>query len=485
MAETTLQTDRLRLFAFAGAESSLRYVALLRAFDRAREAHELVLGAEQVAGWLEDAGPAEQLLPALDQLSAWGVLERSQDASHVRSLAEYRRRRSRYQLSEGGLRAWIAVRDVLDADPRPTELRRLAFASLVESLRSLAAAVAADEAESVNRHLHALDREVAELAERSTRFSVGLASSLRAAEAEPEVFLAFKDRLIAHIDAFSSALQAWMPELAAGVRAISDVPKMLRLATTAEDTGALRDAAERHQHWARAWSGVEAWFLRSEAGPCRAEQLDLTATASIGELLSLLRRVAEARRSGVSRATQLESLAGWMGSAGDDDARALFQAVFLFQPTAWMRTFHDDVRLIEPGLSWTQATPEPISQTLRRHGRTAAGGRVAAVRDASLAEHGLRQRAADERAHRRSAGEAVLVAVSQERPLQPDELAVVLRLLGRALSTGAAQRSRVGQGQGIVLTLEPAPGIDSVITATSGQVRLPGTRVTLHGGGAV
>lgn len=483
MPEAALQAERLRLFSFAGAEASARYVAILRAFDRAREAHELVLGAEQVAGWFEDETPPDALLTALDQLASWGVLERSQDAGRVRTLAEYRRRRSRYQLTESGLRAWQAVRDVLDADPRPTELRRLTFASLVDTLTALAAAVAVDDADAVNRHLHGLDRELAELAERSSRFSVGLASSLRAAEAEPEVFLVFKDRLLTHVEAFSAALQAHLPALAAGVRAVqtAGVARMLTLATAAEDATALGDADSRRAHWARAWSGVEAWFQRAPDGLCRAEHLDRSATAGIRELLSLLRRVIDARRTGVSRATQLESLAGWLARASDTDARALWQAALQVQPAAWMRTFLEDPGAVEPGTPWGEAPAEPISQSLRRHGRTASPGRVPVARDAGLAAAGLRRRAEEDRAARRRLADSVLEAVAQARPLSPDELTVVLRLLSRALATGAAQRARGGAGDGLVITLTPAPGVVSVLTATTGQLQVPGARITLQG----
>jgi uncharacterized protein (TIGR02677 family) len=482
-----LEQDRLRLFRFAGgADNGSLYVGVLRAFDRGRERHELVVGPDRVAELLDGAAfDADELQRALDQLVDWGVLERSQDGARVRSLSDFRRRRSRYGLSPMGLSAWTAVRGVLEADPQPPELRRLAFASLLDALHGLADAVAAGDAEGTNRRLHETDRTLAELAERSTRFSVGLASALRSAEATPELFLAFKDRLLAHVDAFLATLQAHLPALAIAVARVEDagVERMLELATSAEAADALASPSVRRAHWAACWQGVVAWFGRGD-GPSKAEQLDFSATAGIRELLALLRRVVEARREGVSRATQLESLGAWLGRLDDAAARAVFQAALSVRTVRWLRTYREDPRAIEPGTSWRTAPPEPVSHSLRHHGRQGSTGRPAPVRDVDLLDALLRRKLTAERNAARHAGAAVIHAVDQQRPLTPDELRAVLGLLGRALATGVPQRSRIGREGGLVLHLEPDPEVTSLLVAETGTVRLPGARLSLAGGGA-
>lgn len=476
-----LEHDRLRLFRFAGAENGSLYVRLLRGLDRGRESYELFVGPERIAE-LAEGEPlgADELQRALDQLVDWNVLERSQDGARVRTLADFRRRRSRYGLSSTGLAAWTAVRGLLDADPQPPELRRLAFASLLDALHALAVAVQCGDAEATNRHLHDTDRTLSELAERSTRFSVGLASALRSAEATPELFLTFKDRLLAHLDAFLVALQGHLPGLAVAVSAVESagVERMLDLATQAESADAIAAADVRRAHWAACWLGVVAWFGRS-AGPNKAEQLDLSATTGIRELLALLRRVVEARREGVSRATQLESLATWLQGLDDPSARALFQAALSVRTVRWLRTFREDPRAIEPGLSWRIAPPDPISHSLRHHGRQGSTGRAPPVREVELLDAMLRRRVAANREAARQVGASVLHAVEQGRPLTADELRTVLDLLGRALATGAPQRGRLGREGGLVLRLDPDPHVTSLLVAEHGTIQVPNARLTL------
>lgn len=485
-ARTALEQNRLRLFRFAGAENGAAYVRVLRAMDRARESYELVMGTDRV-GELLDAPPifADELVRTLDQLVEWGVLERSQDGARVRTLADFRRRRSKYGLTPMGLAAWTAVRTLLDAEPQAPELRRLAFASLLDALAALAASTRAGDADATNRHLHDTDRTLVELADRSVRFSVGLASTLRSIEATPELFLALKDRILAHLDAFLGALQAHLPSLAAAIVAVEEagVERMLDLATAAEARDAITDAAVRRAHWAACWRGVVGWFGVGE-GASRAEQLDRSTTAGIRELLALLRRVVEARREGVSRAMQLESLAGWLGELDDAGARALFQAALSLGAVRWLRTYRDDPRAVEPGTSWRAAPPEPVSHSVRQRGRHGSPGRPAPVRNVELLDARLRQHVARDRDAARRAGASVLEAVAQRRPLTRAELDKVLSLLARALATGAPQRTRLSREAGMVLELAPDPGIVSRIVAEHGAVELFGARLTLGGGAA-
>jgi uncharacterized protein (TIGR02677 family) len=483
---TPLESDRLRLFTFAAAPESERYTALLRAFDHALEAHHRVLGTDDVSHWLREAVgngvPNEVLTPALDQLTAWGLLERSRDQTRASSLAEYRLRHSRYQFSDMGLRAWRAVRDLIDADPSPPELRRLAFAALAEGLDALREAVRVADAEAVNRRLHGLDREVAELAERSSRFSVGIASVMRATEAEPQLFLELKDRLLAHIEAFSASLQTQLPSLASGVRGVQQagVDRMIDLATQADAVGAMATSAARRAHWVRAWSGIEAWFLPSGDGASRAELLDRATTASIRELLALLRRTLDARRRGVSRATELEALAARLHSADDADARALFNAAFQVHGQRWIRTYRDDAAVGGVGTSWHDAPPEPVHASLRQRGRAPSPGRTPPIRDATLGERRLRDQTTERETERRRLAHRVIEAVQQHRLLTEAELAALLRVVGRALSTRVTSRARIATTPGLTVELEPAPGVRSVLGAVSGRVLLDDLRVRLR-----
>lgn len=83
-----VRDDRLRLFSFATAEKRTHYLWVLRAFDHARGNYTVLLHAGDVETVLNriaadgsgDVPEASDLPALLEQLHAWGVLERSYDA---------------------------------------------------------------------------------------------------------------------------------------------------------------------------------------------------------------------------------------------------------------------------------------------------------------------------------------------------------------------------------------------------------------------
>ncbi|MDZ7732579.1 MAG: DUF2397 family protein [Acidimicrobiia bacterium] len=121
--------ERLRLFGWAAAEDRRLYLAILRAFERARESYTVQLRPPELADALAD-GPAaaldaDGLVRHLDYLADAGVLERSQDAARVASVEDYKRRRPVYQFTELGWRAFRNVDEVLRARPGEGQLQRV------------------------------------------------------------------------------------------------------------------------------------------------------------------------------------------------------------------------------------------------------------------------------------------------------------------------------------------------------------------------
>ena len=128
--------DRLRLFGWTAGENRFLYLAILRVFDRARQAYQVRLTVAEVATALEQmadddpgspAPVAVDLASSLDEPVDWGVLDRSQDTGRVTSIAEYRRRNSVYQLTELGFLAHGAVERVVSARPDDAQLRAIAL----------------------------------------------------------------------------------------------------------------------------------------------------------------------------------------------------------------------------------------------------------------------------------------------------------------------------------------------------------------------
>lgn len=473
------EESRLRLFAFAAAPERSRYVAILRAFERARQRYDLQLGPDAVAAELrldDTAVQAEDLVPALDQLVEWDVLARTQDADRVRTIAEYRRRRSIYQMTEMGALAWQAVEGVLDARAGEAELQRLVLPAVLEDLATLANANRQGDGERVYNTLSNLHSRLDELARRAGRFYLAMTALSSPQEATATQFLEHKDRLLAHLTDFLGALQGLRPRLAAAVDAVeaTGVERMIDTVVAA-DTSPFESPDEKRQRWRDHWLGIAAWFTAVEGRPSRSEALDGRTTRAIRDLAALLRRVAESRNGGVSRAVHLEVLARWFAVLPSDEAaHALFSVTFGTRSARHVSIAEPDRDSPSAGKSWWEAPPVKVETSLRRRGQRGSAGRPAPVRDTREVLWRARVRQAAEREQLRRDQSGLVEARSAARPLSVGELDLLLRLLDRAFSTRRPVVGQVARGglvggatlERVRLRLAPAPHDTEVKTAT-------------------
>ncbi len=258
--------DRMRLFGYVTAENRLAYLWLLRAFDSARSSYHVVLHTSDVAAALatlhgtnaDCPDPAGLELPRLlDALVEWGVLDRGQDGSRATTLAEYRNRHSVYQFTEAGYRAHRAVEAVLSASMDDSTLSRLVFADLLADLDALAVANEAGDAEEVYRKFTRLDRALADIAERAARFYHMLGDLGRTNDVRPEVFLAHKDALLAHLRDFHDELQRYTPRLRAAVHEVeaTGLDRLIEAAAEADER-LFHTPVQRLEDWRRRWAGL-------------------------------------------------------------------------------------------------------------------------------------------------------------------------------------------------------------------------------------
>ena len=293
----------------------------------------------------------------------WNV---SYDGTRAANLAEYRNRHYVYQFTQAGYRAYQAIEDVLAAGLEDAQLSRLVFPDILADLRALAEATARGDAAEVYRKLSRLDGVLADMAQRAARFYLMLGDLARTNDTRPEVFLAHKDALLTHMREFHSELTRFAPLLAAAVievaatgteRLAGSQPKPTNPCSAARRNGS-RTGGSAGPAW-------PAWFGAGRHS--EAERLQDATVTAIANVTSLLRRVTESRRGGVSRESQLRHLAQWFAACpSDGDAHALFQAVF---------------GLGAPGTSWLCTTiPEHFEPVVVVGGR--AGGVVADADDA-------------------------------------------------------------------------------------------------------
>ncbi|UAK35859.1 TIGR02677 family protein [Nocardia asteroides] len=485
----------MRLFSFATAERRADYLWVLRAFDSARAAYVVLLHADDVAEWIERdrntprsldpdtanqpaAAPrlsAVEVGPLLDQLHQWGVLERSYDGTRAATLAEYRNRHYVYQFSQAGFQAYRAVAGVLSARLDEASLSRLVLPELLADLHTLAEANRAGDAERVYRTLRRLDTALSDLAARAAHFYLGLGDLVRTTEITPESFLAHKDALLAHMREFSLDLARFTPRLAAAIAEIEETGVEDLIVRAARcDERVLLSIDERQADWQARWDGLRIWFVASGGAEpeatTEAERLREATMSAIAAVLSLLRRVTETRRGGVSRESALRHLAGWFTAAPTvEGAHALFDAVFGLGKPRHLAMEHPDADVIPAIRSWWDAPPLEISRTLAETGRPPSAGAPARIHRNDAGIRRLREAQLDAQRARAEAARSLASGDVHDRVLDERETEVLLRLLDAASTAWVPVRGRVagttGSDSGVTLTVSEHEGPTVVRTA--------------------
>ncbi|WUI65386.1 TIGR02677 family protein [Nocardia sp. NBC_00403] len=500
-AAPALWDERLRLFSFATAEKRTEYLWVLRAFDSARAAYVVLLHADDVAEWIDRNGgrPRAELVegdgqlevprltgaeigPLLDQLHQWGVLERSYDGTRAATLAEYRNRHYVYQLTQAGFQAYRAVAGVLESRLDEASLSRLVLPELLADLHALAEANRAGDAERVYRTLRRLDATLSDMAARAAHFYLSLGDMVRTTEITPESFLVHKDALLAHMRDFSMDLARFAPRLAAAIGEIEETGAAELVERAAScDERVLLSLAERQADWRARWHGLRTWFVAAaaetgETSSTEAERLREATMSAIAAVLSLLRRVTETRRGGVSRESALRHLAGWFTAApSTDSAHALFDAVFGLGRPRHLALEHPDAELIPATRSWWDAPPLEISRTLAETGRPPTAGAPARIQRNDAGIRRLREAQLDAQRARAEAAKSLAAADVHERVLDERETEVLLRLLDAASTAWVPVSGRVdgttGSDSGVTLTVSEhaAP---TVVRTTRGLLHL-------------
>nr|WP_324192785.1 TIGR02677 family protein [Nocardia transvalensis] len=489
--------ERLRLFSFATAEKRGEYLWVLRAFDHARAAYVVLLHASDVAEALTRFPEAPRLTatevgPLLEQLHQWGVLERSYDGTRAATLAEYRNRHFVYQFSQSGYQAYRAITEVLGARLDEASLSRLVLPELLADLQALAKANRTGDAERVYRILKRLDTALSELADRAAHFYLTLGDLVRTTEATPESFLAHKDALLAHMREFSMDLARFAPRLAAAIAEVEDtgVDELIARAGACDER-VLLSVSEREADWRARWQGLRGWFVATAAetvvgegnSGTEAERLREATMSAIAAVLSLLRRVTETRKGGISRESALRHLAGWFTAAPTTEcAHALFDAVFGLSRPRHLSMEHPDADIIPPIRSWWDAPPLEIARTLAETGRPPSPGAPSRIQRNDAGIRRLREAQLDAQRARAEAARALASADVHERVLDERETEVLLRLLDAASTAWVPVSGRVsttGSDSGVTLTVSEHDG-PTVVRTARGLLHLNNRRLSVR-----
>ncbi|MGX7670262.1 TIGR02677 family protein [Plantactinospora sp. DSM 117369] len=465
-------------FAHLQAQNVALYRAVLATFVRAKQRFTVHLRPEDVLAELGAGTSAEAVTAALTQLAEWGNLRADPDTGRVTTVEDFHRARYLYQLSPHGHAAEQAIAVYEESVARRGALQSVALSDIAGQLRALLVvateAGAGDPPDAAKTHLllmSLVDRFTG-LADNAQAFMASLRRTVDFADAEVEVFLAYKEQLISYIERFIADLANRGAEIAAlaGQIEAAGVDPLLEVAARREAIDAApvdntdeqarqRATREALAAWQQRWQGLRDWFVSADSG--RQSQARLLRSAAIGAIRQLLGTVAaiNERRAGRSdRSADFRTLALWFAQAPDDEsAHRLWHTAFGLSPARHLSTTAESLALAEEqpvsaSTPWAQAPRLEISPRLRRTGSYERRGSPNRVIDRSEQRRLLAERMELQSAQVARARAALAtpgpIMLSQLGELDSAEFRLFLQLLGDAL---AARR----------------PDADEVVTTTS------------------
>ncbi|WP_274036930.1 TIGR02677 family protein [Actinacidiphila cocklensis] len=474
-------------FAHLSTEHCGLYRQVMGAFIRAKQEFTVHLRPEDVhLGLLpEDRPSLDAVAAALERLARWGNLRADPDTSRVTALEDFYRARHIYQLTRAGEAAEEALAAYDEALGRRGELQAVALADIAVQLRALLVMAERSERDPAVVHLSllALVDRFSGLAENARAFMNSLQRTVDLHEAEVEVFLAYKQRLIEYLERFIEDLVTRGAEIAGllgelGVPPDGPVGPLLRLAAEREASDAAPDLAAEALaaaglRWQGRWEGLRAWFVSVPGRNSQAKLLRAAARQAIPQLLSVVRALNERRAGRSDRSADFRELARWFAEAPQDAARhRMWRSAFGLYSARHLTVdqeslIEQEAEPVSASTSWYDAPGVRISPHLRRTGSYERRGRARSVQDRSEAKAYLGE-LARKQAEQTAAARARLatpgpVRLSEVDELDGDAFRLFLLLLGDAL---AAWR----------------PGTETVSTTTNdGTMEIRLTR--LPGGG--
>jgi uncharacterized protein (TIGR02677 family) len=483
--------DQVSAFRYVTAENAHSYRAIMQVFFEARERYEIEVRPADVRDALARSGLQHELdLTAeaeldrhLDQLDAWGNLQRSHDTAAVARVEDFYRRRFLYRLTPVGEAAHKAVCEVEATVGRSGALQTSMLVEIRDALSALAAAARAGDAAGLARALHRLRGAFASLTEEANLFLSELDRHVSADRVDEGRFLAHKQALLAYLGRFVADLKRLAPEIAervAEAEALSP-ERFIPLAATAAERPPALDGGDPVAQWIEAererWNGIRAWFAGGAGEGPRVGRLQAKARESVAGLMRALARLDERHARAVDRAADFRTLARWFAQAAtDEDAHALFASALGLYPGRHFHIEEDDPGLTRASTSWWESNPVEVPVRLRTHGTVSRSGRPPQVLDfgdgrAWLAARRKRERAQVDAALSRFAGRGP-VRLSQLAALDPAEFDQLLALLDEALcaprEAGGTRRTRSADGQLDIVLRPPSGERDWVVLATPG-----------------
>lgn len=489
-----VETERLRLYAYATARESGDYVAIMRLFTGSLLAE---WSARDVAERGIELAP-EVIEQRLRYLHDNGNLLTSPREVRVTSIAEYQRQPARYTATTLGVRVHRQVEEVMAAAGGAREVPRELLAAVAHRLSALAdlglGGIADASPAELLETTSTVFLQYATFAAAVTDFYTYVGAVLARADLDDEEWLGFKRLLLDYLETIVDAISRHTVTIRQALTRIEPALDALlaRLADADADVEALRAASPGGEGVQRAlgrtrsdWADMGAWFGAHGERTYGAQQVRTAATRAVGVLLANVKRMNASSSREKSLRRHFLRLAGWFDAATPDDAHVLYTSAF-----ALYGARHLGVTL-EPAIaeslpataSWWDAPGAPVPVSIRERGDRVPRGRVVRVPDhGAQKQHLLDERRRDD--ERRHAAIEELAAVGDrlgEARVSAAAMAVVLEMLG--LATARFGPDLAGATAALVdapltLWIEPFHG-DVTVRSPVGDLTIAGFRLAV------
>ncbi len=491
--------DRVRLQAlrYAVNEEAAAYVAIMRLFTQGLSGLMSDLSADEVRDRLVAHGldlDLDTVDERLGYLVEHGNLARSPRETEARTIRDYLRNRSRYQVTQRGDLVHRQVEELLGHTESVREVSSEMLGGILEGLVRLSELAPTDldrvDPDDLAGRIATVFAQFGELVASTREFYTYLTHVLTRFDLDRGELQAFKAALLEYLQRFVAEVDRHMPQLADVLRRVG--PQVPALCARAGSGARLVDVDGRAARRARGldpgdWEGLTAWFTGRQGRESDATGVRHLATDAMRALLHNLRRIAASSENEQSRYGDLLRVARWFDTADDDTAHALAAAVFALYPCRHLGFATPSDPAVPATTSWWDAPPADVPVMLRTQGDRKVAGRSGARVDHSATKAvRLAERAREEDRARACVEElGDLAGPGGARDLEQvrmsdDARRLLLDLYSRGLASGPTSEQNptmLGRGTG------HAAGLSLRITATPGRhcrIASPAGELTAH-----
>lgn len=416
---------RLLLYRYLNLRYRRTYLAIMRLFTSTLLA-DLSTGdvaaalAKAEQDGLVDAGESDidRVAQRLKKLVELGNLHLGRRENTARSIAEHRLGGWRYQVDKLALRVQRDAEEVLRVAEGAREVTRELLPAIEQGLAQIAKNLSdtlvaertdGPDSAKVRRGREQLATRVTtvflqqgELAETVRDFYAHVGQIVARYDLNPEEIAGFRALLVDYIQIVVEDVLRYTPAIAEMLTKLSAArPELLRLLDSGHGLG--EDTERAGGRSARDWQGFNDWFLDAPGRPVsQVRQLREATARAVGALLSNVRRTTSGNVIAPGRRQDLLRLAAIADTSTQDQADALYAAVFGLSPARHLLEEGEPDAAVS-AQPWSQAPAIPVLVSVAERPDRATRGRAARVKHDPLGEQASLAEQEERKRHRRAA----------------------------------------------------------------------------------